>query len=44
MIKFLRNLADWIEVKSCNVKKKWNNFLDKRKVKINFCKNCLCEK
>ncbi len=44
MIKSLRDFANWIEVESCNIKQGWNKFLDKRKVRIHHCKNCLCEK
>jgi|SaaInlLV_10m_DNA_1039704.scaffolds.fasta_scaffold34553_2 hypothetical protein len=43
MIKALRKLADWLEVKDCLISQKWNKFLDKSKVKINYCKNCVCE-
>ena len=44
MIKGLRKLADWLEVKRCYLGIKWNDFLDKRKVKTHYCKNCICEK
>lgn len=44
MIKALRNLSDWLEVKNCRIGQKWNKFLDKRKVKVHYCKKCICEK
>lgn len=44
MIKILRKFANWLEVKNCIFGQKWNKFLDKRKLKIHYCKECLCEK
>ena len=44
MIKGLRDFLNWLEIKNCLIRKKWNNFLDNKKVKIHYCKNCLCEK
>ena len=40
----LRKLANWLEVKRCNIQKGWNNFLENRKVEVKPCKNCVCEK
>jgi len=44
MIRKLRNLADWLECSKAIQSKRWNNWLDSKKVNVHHCKSCICEK
>jgi len=44
MVRALRKLANWIECTNRAIAEKWNALLDRMKLKVNYCKNCICEK
>ena len=44
MIRALRRLANWLECTNRAIAQKWNALLDKMKLEVKYCKNCICEK